>query len=676
MIKPGLILDGKYKILNELGHGGMASVFLAEDLSLGRNVAVKILPETLSASTEAVKSFLNEAKKAAALRHPKIVTVYGVNVMPDGQPYFVIEYLQSSLKDLIKQGPLEPARVVDILSKILDGLYFAHSRGVIHRDLKPENIMFNENSDPVIIDFGIAKTLDSSMTITGEGLTKGTPHYMSPEQCRGKTVDHRSDIYSLGIVMYEMMCGKVPFEAEETTGVMYMHVHEQPDLGPLKVSGSSESLLQVLEKSLSKSPDSRFATAEEFNKALKRCLSDLSADKTAYWTPVIKKNKNYTVSTVLITLVILAGIVMVLTIFKNNAEFERKAENSSRITNNLSEKGNLTTASHPPSQENSRQHPVNPFITKHPKSTVPDKPLQSVVTPKIPSAIVDFEDSIPAMTGLTVTASLLVMKNMPENSGIMVTTLGAGDSLTYLGSKSPRCIEEEIDRKMISGPMLLVKTKFEKTGWVHCAGVKISSASSPSEYIQTTPTKNSAAISVYNNPVQILKSSQAKASNPALNPLLLKAVKDGNYAIAKDLISRGADPGAKENHNWTALIYSIDRKRNDIARLLVESGADINACDRDDNDSPLGYAANRGNAEITRLLILKGADVNHVNKNGHTPLILAAAQYCDIETIKILLAAGADPSKTDNKKRNAAEWARRRKNQKAEQLLNDSLKRK
>jgi serine/threonine protein kinase len=268
MITPGETISNKYKILKELGHGGMAYVYLAEDISLGRNVAVKVLPQIAITDTEAVRSFINEAKKAAALSHPNIVTIYTVDTLPDGQPYFAIEYLKENLSLKIKAGQMRPAEKIKAVSEVLKGLAYAHEKGVIHRDIKPENIMFNDAGEAVIIDFGIAKGGMATKTLTSAGLTKGTPHYMSPEQCKGQKLDARSDLYSLGIVLYEALTGQVPFDAEETTALMYLHVHEPPDLEKLSRADVDKRLIGVVKKVLSKKPEDRFQNASEFLAAL------------------------------------------------------------------------------------------------------------------------------------------------------------------------------------------------------------------------------------------------------------------------------------------------------------------------------------------------------------------------------------------------------------------------
>jgi serine/threonine protein kinase len=268
VISTGETIGGRYKIIKELGHGGMASVYLAEDVTLGRNVAVKVLPHGACAEPETVKNFLNEAKKAAALKHPNIVTIYTVDVMPDGQPYFAIEYLKEDFASKLKLPDTGLTEKLKAVSEVLKGLSYAHEKGVIHRDIKPENIMFNDAGEAVIIDFGIAKGGAATRTMTNARLTKGTPHYMSPEQCMGRSLDASSDLYSLGIVLYEAVAGRVPFSADETTAVMYLHVHEPPDLEILARANAGENLIGVIKKAIAKNPEERFQSAAEFLAAL------------------------------------------------------------------------------------------------------------------------------------------------------------------------------------------------------------------------------------------------------------------------------------------------------------------------------------------------------------------------------------------------------------------------
>jgi serine/threonine protein kinase len=200
----GNMLAGKYKIVEPIGKGGMGVVYKAEDIKLKRTVAVKFLPSELSEDSEAGERFLREAQAAAALSHSHICTIHEIND-EERQPFIVMEYVEGqSLKQKIKQGPLEQAEALDIAIQVAEGLEEAHKKGIIHRDIKPGNIMVTAKGQAKVMDFGLAKVLGESL-ITKEARTMGTVAYMSPEQAKGKILDSKTDIWSLGVVLYEML---------------------------------------------------------------------------------------------------------------------------------------------------------------------------------------------------------------------------------------------------------------------------------------------------------------------------------------------------------------------------------------------------------------------------------------------------------------------------------------
>jgi len=214
-----------YIIKEKLGEGGMANVYLALQENLGREVAIKILDPLFLKDRQALKRFKIEAQTAAKLIHPNIITVYDVGQSGDNH-YIVMEYLKESLRDRIKaKGKLPTAETLGIIKKIADALSHAHNKSIIHRDIKPDNIMFRPDGSPVLLDFGIARALDINTRLTLTGMSIGTPHYMSPEQCRGEELDGRSDIYSLGAVLFELLTGNIPYKSETPAGLLYLHTH-------------------------------------------------------------------------------------------------------------------------------------------------------------------------------------------------------------------------------------------------------------------------------------------------------------------------------------------------------------------------------------------------------------------------------------------------------------------
>jgi serine/threonine-protein kinase len=265
----GTIVDGRYKVLSRLGSGGMADVFLVEDEQLGRQVALKLLHRRFAADPGFVERFRREAQAAAGLQHPNIVAVYDRGEF-DGTYYIAMEYLPGpSLKQLIRrEAPLEPVRAIDIAVQILKAARFAHRRGVIHRDLKPHNVIVGDGDHAKVTDFGIARAGASDMTETGSIM--GTAQYLSPEQAQGHTVHETSDLYSVGIVLYEMLTGRVPFDAEAAVSIALKHVSEAP-LPPTAINPSiPPDLEQVVLWSLNKNPDDRPADADQFISVLEQ----------------------------------------------------------------------------------------------------------------------------------------------------------------------------------------------------------------------------------------------------------------------------------------------------------------------------------------------------------------------------------------------------------------------
>jgi TonB family protein len=260
-------LKDEYELEKELGRGGMAIVFKARDKSLEREVAIKVLPFSLSFDAEFVERFQREARTAGKLEHPNIIPIYRVG--KSGRViYFVMKYIRGkSLSAVVEaRGALPVPELRRVLIECSRALGFAHKHGIVHRDIKPDNIMFDELGQAIVTDFGIAKA-QSGARLTGTGMSIGTPHYMSPEQARAQNLDGRSDLYSLGVVAYQCLTGHVPFDGEDSFSIGYKHIMEELPTPPLEAADQRE-LFAIIQKMMAKKADDRFQTAEELVQAL------------------------------------------------------------------------------------------------------------------------------------------------------------------------------------------------------------------------------------------------------------------------------------------------------------------------------------------------------------------------------------------------------------------------
>ncbi len=279
MILEGKILGNRYEIIEKVGNGGMATVYKAEDKVLKRNVAVKVLKDEFTTDEEFIKRFEIEAQSAARLTHPNIVSIYDVG-SEDNLYYIVMELIRGkTLKEIIveERGPLPWKWSVNVAIQIASALEMAHKNNIIHRDIKPHNIIITEDGIAKVTDFGIAKAVSNS-TITAFGTTIGSVHYFSPEHARGGFTDAKSDLYSLGVVMYEMVTGRVPFDADTPVSVALKHMQEEPE-EPIELNPNLPSAVnRIIMKALKKDTTLRYQSATDMLADLRQALKNPNGD--------------------------------------------------------------------------------------------------------------------------------------------------------------------------------------------------------------------------------------------------------------------------------------------------------------------------------------------------------------------------------------------------------------
>lgn len=276
------LLDGQFQILQKIGAGGMGAVYKALQPSMNRSVAVKILHPKLTNRKDIVARFRREARAMSHLTHPNTVKVLLYGELEDGGLYIVMEYLEGkNLNQVVrKEGPMPAERAIPVLVQVCGALQEAHTQGIIHRDLKPENIFLSTNGGlrdfPKVLDFGLAKVTEremrpGSIMLTQEGMVFGTPEFMSPEQAQGKPLDSRSDIYALAVILYEVLTGKLPYEAKTAMEYIQLHVSKPPIPLSQRVPGRTfaPGLEAVVMRALGKRPEDRWSSAAEFAEALK-----------------------------------------------------------------------------------------------------------------------------------------------------------------------------------------------------------------------------------------------------------------------------------------------------------------------------------------------------------------------------------------------------------------------
>ncbi len=276
---------GPYRIVAPLGEGGMAAVYKAYQPAMDRYVALKILPRHFASDPQFIGRFRQEAKVLAKLQHPHILPIFDFGEADD-YTYIVMPFIESgTLVNLMRGEPLPVAQIRRVISQVGDALDYAHLRGLIHRDVKPSNILIDERENCLLMDFGLAKIVEGSIHLTTSGAIMGTPAYMSPEQGLGERLNARTDIYSLGVILYEMAVGRVPYRAETPMAVIIKHINDPLPL-PRTLNGNlSEAVERVILKSLAKNPEDRFGAAGEMVKALQAAIPEAAPSDLAALVP-------------------------------------------------------------------------------------------------------------------------------------------------------------------------------------------------------------------------------------------------------------------------------------------------------------------------------------------------------------------------------------------------------
>lgn len=356
----GRVLASRYEILEKIGEGGMATVYKARCKLLNRFVAVKILKEEFAKDENFVARFRAEAQSAGALTHPNIVSVYDVGQEDDGKiNYIVMELLDGiTLKDYInKNGSLTSELTLKIAIQIASALDAAHKANIIHRDIKPQNIVLNKNMVAKVTDFGIAKILNTTTTgatITNFGTTVGSVHYISPEHAKGGFTDEKSDIYSLGVVMYEMATGRVPFDGDSPVTVALMQIQDEP-VEPIQVNPTiTMALNEIIKKAMSKNPSLRYQTANELLTDLSRALANPHA--------IVKRQESY----------IEAGETQVIPTFSDSTSTVSVPNLRTRQANRQNVSRNIVTSIEKNNMEDTDEDDKRPSITNARKVEVED----------------------------------------------------------------------------------------------------------------------------------------------------------------------------------------------------------------------------------------------------------------------------------------------------------------
>ncbi|MEZ7892565.1 MAG: protein kinase [Candidatus Wallbacteria bacterium] len=596
--------NSKYKIVKKLGQGGMGTVYLGHDQILDRPVAIKVLSSELSSNSEFTERFLTEARVCAKLNHPNIIKIFDFGKSPStNQIYFVMEYIDGeSLTNLIKFNKIETEKkLITICIDVLNGLKCSHEQGILHRDIKPDNILLNKSGNPILMDFGIAKLIQNEgMTRTGE--TMGTPEYMSPEQVMGSELNCQTDLYSFGIVMYQMTTGKLPFQGDTPIATALKHVHDTP-LSPSQFNKSiSQGLEKIILKVIQKDKNLRYQTATEIindlymltdqNIEIKVSGNEVGPIKTnrisinTSQTNVSPKQLTQNIETSAINFnqsKISINDIILKSIEDGKLNFHEILFDA--ITDNDVETFNFLTA---------LKLPLN-FINKN-NST----PLMHAIKS-------NSQDMIDLMLSYKIDVNF--KNNFNETPLMIACNTGDLETVKLL-------LKKGANPDLKNNKNELALNYSENKGYSEISNFLLNFSSSISEPDE---------IDTHTNDIKI------QNGNLSLDEILLENISSNNF-----------------NPNYE-LFQAIENDQIFITNIIIKLKlADVNIKDKKSN-TPLHHAAKYNNKSIITSLINNGANCNITNINDETPLHIACNNG-NIDIISILLEKTDYTIKNSNSK--------------------------
>ncbi len=342
MLQDSKKLTDRYDLIKKLGQGGMATVYLAWDTHLERHVAIKVIDDKQIEENEGIERFIREAKIISSLNHPNIVHIHDI-VHQDDTYFIVMEYIDGpSLNDLLETSQFNENQVISFATQICSGLAHAHEKGIVHRDIKPHNILLASNGNYKIVDFGISKYMDSTQ-LTLTGIVMGSVHYFSPEQASGQAIKPSSDIYSLGIVMYEMLSGNVPFDAENYIAIAVKHMNEPV---PDRLLNINVTLKQIVLKALEKNPTKRFQTATEMKSSLEKIQQNQQKLRSTKSPKKKKRFLNFILYSAMF-IALLVGSLFVNNWIHQHQEIDKPTNNTNQTLPSTPDISNQPKGTHP-----------------------------------------------------------------------------------------------------------------------------------------------------------------------------------------------------------------------------------------------------------------------------------------------------------------------------------------